>query len=436
MTESGRAWRVGEDPLEVARQLSEAHDRFLVTGHAGAGVRPLVARSWERCLVSGLDPEGAVPPVDVVDDALDLLRLSHPLAPVMPVIRRLLVEDASDAGLLVAVSDAAGRLLWVEGQPRLRSAAERIHFMEGAVWSEERAGTNAPGTALALDQAVQIFASEHLARPVTRWSCSAAPIHDPDTGAVLGALDLTGGDDVAAPHTLALVRATVAAVEGELRLRRLVEPRSSDVRPDDATNLLQALGQPAAVLHRPDGMTRLSPRHGELLTLLAAHPDGLSGDQLSAAMHEHDFAAVTLRAELSRLRPLLGGMSLSARPYRLDAHLETDAGQVRDRLGRGDVGAAVGLYRGPLLPASDAPGVVRLRNDLHESLRTALLDAGDPDALLRFADTDHGRLDWQVWHAAWGRLPTSSSRREQVRRHLAWLDEELGAGAGATFLQR
>jgi transcriptional regulator of acetoin/glycerol metabolism len=85
-----------------------------------------------------------------VDDALEVWRQSHPLASVMPVIRRLLVEDASDAGLLVAVSDAAGRKLWVEGHNGLRTRAEQMHFVAGALWSEDRAGTNAPGTALGL----------------------------------------------------------------------------------------------------------------------------------------------------------------------------------------------------------------------------------------------------------------------------------------------
>lgn len=428
MSDTGRAWRTGDDPRALAREVSLAHDHFLATGHPGARVRPLVAESWQRCMTSGLNPETALPPVDLVDAELDTWRLGHPLATVMPVIRRLLVEDAADAGLLVAVSDAAGRLLWVEGQTALRSAAAGFHFVEGALWSEARAGTNAPGTALALDQPVQIFAAEHLSRPVTRWSCSAAPIHDPDTGAVIGALDLTGGDEVAAPHTLSLVRATVAAVEGELRLHRLLG------RSAPPGMLLRTLGRPAGVLERPDGTTRLSLRHAELLTLLAAHPDGLSGDQLAMALHDSDHAAVTLRAELSRLRPLLGEIGLRSRPYRLSEPLATDADEVRARIGQGDIGAAVDAYRGPLLPTSDAPGVVTLRARLHEDLRAALLRTRDPDALLRFADTDHGRLDWQVWHTAESLLTPSSSRRGQVHQHLARLDRELGVDA--TFAQR
>ena len=92
-----------------------------------------------------------------------------------------------------------------------------MHFVEGASWGEDIAGTNAPGTALALDHAVQIYGGEHYRRPVQPWSCSAAPVHDPLTGALLGAIDVTGGDHVASPHVLTLVRATAAAAESELR---------------------------------------------------------------------------------------------------------------------------------------------------------------------------------------------------------------------------
>jgi hypothetical protein len=117
---------------------------------------------------------------------------------------------------------------------------------------------------------------------------------------------------------------------------------------------------------------------------------------------------------------------LESRPYRLSAPLPTDAEDVRRLLARGEVGAAVALYRGPLLPRSDAPGVVRLRDQLHGLVRETLMRSGDPDALLRFADTEHGRHDWQVWQAAWGVLPPSSPRAGQVLAHLKWLERELG----------
>jgi hypothetical protein len=430
--DEGRAWRTGQDASALARSLSVAHDRFVETGRTGTSVRPLVAKSWRRCLDTGVDPETSRAPVELVDDELERWRSSHPLAPVLPVIRRLLVDDAVEAGLLVAVSDAGGRLLWVEGQSRIRRDAERIHFVEGACWSEARAGTNAPGTALALDQAVQIFAAEHLARPVTPWSCTASPIHDPDSGAVLGVLDLTGGDEVAAPRTLSLVRATVAAVESELRVRRL---QGADPAPPPADRLLlRTLGQPTATLGDAHTQTRLGMRHSELLVLLAAFPDGVSGDRLATMLRDQDLAAVTLRAELSRLRSILAPITLHSRPYRLSSPLPTDAGDIRALLARGQVAAAVSRYAGPLLPTSEAPGVVELRDSLHERIRAAVLAERDPELLLRFADSTHGRSDWALWHDAARTLPEGAVL-EQVRAHLRHLDGELGHSL-ATLPQR
>ena len=126
---------------------------------------------------------------------------------------------------MVAITAADGTLLWVEGDATARRKAEAMNFVPGADWSERGAGTNAPGTALALDAEVQIRGTEHFSRLVQPWSCTAVPVHDPVTGALIGAIDLTGGTQVASPQTLALVRATVVAVENHLALLRFTEPR-------------------------------------------------------------------------------------------------------------------------------------------------------------------------------------------------------------------
>ena len=60
------------------------------------------------------------------------------------------------------------------------------------LWSEDSAGTNAIGTALAIDHAVQVFSAEHFLADQHAWWCSAAPIHDPVTGALLGVVDISG----------------------------------------------------------------------------------------------------------------------------------------------------------------------------------------------------------------------------------------------------
>ncbi|MGL1213361.1 sigma-54-dependent Fis family transcriptional regulator, partial [Vibrio parahaemolyticus] len=76
---------------------------------------------------------------------------------------------------------SAGRLLWVEGDRHLRTRTGDMGFVAGANWSEEVVGTSAPGTALTLDRSVQIRGAEHFNRFVQPWSCTAAPVHDPET---------------------------------------------------------------------------------------------------------------------------------------------------------------------------------------------------------------------------------------------------------------
>ncbi|HEU5486572.1 MAG TPA: GAF domain-containing protein [Microlunatus sp.] len=416
----------GADPRQLSRHLGALHDTFVSSGTVDPALRPVVSESWRRSVRSGLDPERSLAPVRLDEALLSEARASHPLAVGMPVIRRLLVDEAAEAGLLVAVSDAAGQLLWVEGDPGLRARAETMHFLPGADWSEDSAGTNAPGTALALGRPVQIFGPEHLLRPVTPWSCSAAPIREPDTGAILGVLDLTGGPEVAGPQTLALVRATVAAVEAELRLDRLTTAQGTAADRGDAPTAarLDVLGRRSAQLSHPGTSTELSLRHSEIMLLLADSPDGLTSAELGVALSDDDQAMVTIRAELSRLRSQLGPVTLRSRPYRLP-RLTSDIDDLRADLAHGRLRSAVARYRGPVLPASRAPGVERIREDLHRQLRGRLLAGNDPDALLAFADTAYGRDDFDVWSRALSVLPPSSSRVPEVTEHLIALDLDL-----------
>lgn len=433
----GPALPPGSDPRQRTRYLRTAHDAFVNTGEVDRALRPLVVESWRRSVRSGVDPASSLAPIRLDDERLAAVRATHPLAAAMPVIRRLLVDSAADAGLLVAVSDAAGQLLWVEGGSDLRARAERVHFMPGADWSESIAGTNAPGTALALDRPVQILGAEHLSHSVTPWSCAAVPIHEPGTGAVIGVLDLTGGPEVVTGQTLALVRATVAAVEAELRLERLSPPRLRSVStpgwsapgwsaPSWALPTLAVLGRRRARLGHGDTTTTLSLRHSEILLLLAESGAGLSAGELAVALSETEHSDVTIRAELSRLRTLLGPVRLASRPYRVEGGLASDVTGVRADLLTGRVRQAVAGYPGPVLPASTSPAVGELREQLHMLVRSALLAEGDPDALLTFADTAHGREDYEVWRAALATLPPGSPRSSQVAAHVARLDAALG----------
>ena len=114
----------GADLRDLSAYLSRAHDRFVESGVPDDALRDVVRDSWQRSVGGGLNPESSLASLSLDDETLAEIRASHPLALAMPVIRRLLVDSATEAGLLVAVSDAAGQLLWVEGAHDLRTKAE------------------------------------------------------------------------------------------------------------------------------------------------------------------------------------------------------------------------------------------------------------------------------------------------------------------------
>ena len=137
-----------------------------------------------------MDPSryGSAPLVADDDEAAARWEV-HPLVSSAPLIRECMAGIADDAAHLMVISDADGTLLWLEGAPRVRlAAANSMNFAVGALWSEGGAGTNAIGTALAADHAVQVFAAEHFnevvqavdvrgrpgARPRDRAACSGS----------------------------------------------------------------------------------------------------------------------------------------------------------------------------------------------------------------------------------------------------------------------
>lgn len=87
-----------------------------------------------------------------------------------------------------------------------------------------------------------------------RLTSSAAPIRDPETGAVVGAVDVTGPSTAVHPTTLAVIAAAARLVEGLLRAQAAVR---------DARHLARLGDEPGAVL-APDGRV-----------LAAAPPDWL-----------------------------------------------------------------------------------------------------------------------------------------------------------------
>lgn len=381
--------------------------------------RGLIQESWARSAASSLVPDRVDVATVLVDGELEHVRRTHPLADALPMIEGLLIREISeDSGLVVIVGDAEGRLLWVDGDPRAMRAAEEARAVPGADWSEARAGTNAPGTALTLDRPVQVFVGEHFSLGARGLSCTAVPIRDLATRETLAVLDITGGPDAVGSGALQLVAATAAAVERDLALRRLLggEQRTPPLL-GTAAPRLAALGRNRAELTVGGRAVPLSLRHAELLTLLAWHRDGVTASRLAELVHGTPAATAAIRPEMTRLRRLLEGVAPSlvplTRPYRLPVPLELDARRLVALLDRGAHRAALDLYAGALLPSSVAPGVLEIREEIAAHLREALLSAATPELLIAYAERVVP-TDPEPLLTALQILPVGSARREEV----------------------
>ncbi|MDW4908851.1 GAF domain-containing protein [Streptomyces sp. ADMS] len=145
----------------------------------------------------------------------------------------------------------------------------------------------------------------------------------------------------------ALGLCAVEPLAGGWLIRAAAEPE-----PRGATRIVLDLGRPrrwSVTVSGPAGSWthELSPRHAELLYLLAAHPVGRSAAGLADDVFGDPARTVTVRAEMSRIRRYLGAF-LDHRPYRFSE----------------DVEVAVLLPDDPrdLLPHSTAPAVARGRS--------------------------------------------------------------------------
>lgn len=424
--DSTPALRLGQDGGQIARRIRHAHERFVSSHLMPPVVRSVVAESWRRCHAAGANADGSrLPPTRMSVDELRDHRSHHPLATLVPLFHGLLGEVASDGEHIFAVTDSTGVLLWVQGHPATLRGAERMNFAEGAVWSEAQAGTNAPGTALAVGRPVQIFATEHYNAAVQRWSCAAAPIREPRSGLLLGAIDITGGEGVAGPYAMALVRAAARLAEAELAR----QPPAGVLVPAtaDPEIRLTALGRDRAVVEVDGRGVTLSPRHSEIAVVLALAGAGRSAEALAVDLSTRELNVSSVRAEMTRLRPLLGASQLRSRPYAFGPSVRSDFGFVGTALAEGRLCDAVAGYTGPLLPGSEAPAVVEHRRSLEHQLRGALLATGDAVLLRHWVSSPWGTDDLAAWEALARRLPELSAQRAAANAQVVALDRELAA---------
>ncbi|WP_133618199.1 sigma-54-dependent Fis family transcriptional regulator [Halanaerobium congolense] len=128
-----------------------------------------------------------------------------------------LAELVKDSHIVVVLTNAKGLILETLGDEKIMNNANQLKFIPGSYWSEEKVGTNAIGSAIEIDKPLQVNGCEHYCKQHHTWTCSAAPIHNPE-GELIGILDMSGPFKRAHPHTLGMVVAAAKSVENQISL--------------------------------------------------------------------------------------------------------------------------------------------------------------------------------------------------------------------------
>lgn len=230
------------DPTEMSRHRSRA--AHLSGARAQSPVRTEVVASWRRVSASGVNPQGRPEITPLAESEVQRRRVDSGLEHFVPLLEGSL-RSVVEAGQLLVISDAEGRVLWRRGLPQARRMADDLGFVAGSAWTEGNVGTNAIGTALVVQQPVHIQGAEHFVESHTRWGCAAAPLHDPWTGEVLGVVDISGPRTSMHPVELSAVALAARLVSLELLERHR---RALDALRASSAHLLHHLRGPAAVV--------------------------------------------------------------------------------------------------------------------------------------------------------------------------------------------
>jgi transcriptional regulator of acetoin/glycerol metabolism len=330
LTQTGLALMHGPSDFLAGRShLSDKasgglHDDFAASTELTGPVRDEIAESWRRSVLSGLRP-------DCIQSSYEPdLDLGSRFAQAAGAVADQLSDDLSGVRMALLVADEQARLIDRRVSDRtLRARLDQIMLAPGFRHSEQTAGTNAIGTALQQAGPVAVAGREHFAYDLRVLACSAAPVTDPRTGAILGAVGLTCQAVTVNPLMLPLVKRASRDIEDLLLkdtsaidaalLSHFVEARRRAKGP------LASLNEQA--IHMNAAASRLlQPADHALLWAWAA---------LALATGTHAEARLSLTSGqpiTARVEAVHGGRSLAGALIRFD---QTPAENQQARSGRG-----------------------------------------------------------------------------------------------------
>ena len=283
-------------PEDIAL-LKSAWEAFTTNGKIldGVELNPLVSASWMRCGLR-MNPNGPLNWTYAGENALQSTLRQHTT---LRNIARPIMEDIyqfmEDRRVILILTDSAGCLLEMFGEPGLLAELQGMGLRRGAYLDAGHSGTNAIAVTLFEAMPVQIVGPEHFFPTLHELSSVSAPVHEME-GHPVGILGLVEPVQQHSEQSLGVVVAGARAIENQLRADLIVREANAKTAElyatmDSITEGVLAWSSDGVIMH-------LNEQAGKTLYL---SPTTVVGRPMSDffSLPENIARAVALRQELN-----------------------------------------------------------------------------------------------------------------------------------------
>lgn len=207
----------GHSPDEVRAAWRQFVDAGMIDS---TRVRPSIAQAWQRSRAAGCDPYQARADVLSPAETIALIRTESRLVEIATPFLAALSRAAGAERHAAMLGDASGRVLKIVGDPD--TMADENFPRAGSLLSEETAGANGIGTALAESSYVELVGPEHFIEGFHVFTCQGVPLLGPRHEPV-GVLSMSVRREETAAKVRDILFCASEAAECELLSERLTE---------------------------------------------------------------------------------------------------------------------------------------------------------------------------------------------------------------------
>ncbi|MHC2995757.1 MAG: sigma-54-dependent Fis family transcriptional regulator [Candidatus Atribacteria bacterium] len=253
-----------ESFLEKMNKVKKAWKRFIERDDIDTSiVRSIIADSWKRCKLAGVDPYSNRPTGTLNNKEIKaLLERNRHLIEVSWPILKMIGEMIRGSGFRVDLVDKDGYFLKILSDMEILEESKKLGSVIGANRSELVAGTNGIGVALSNGNPIQILGPEHYNIYHHNWTCSAAPIYDP-SGNIAGVVNMSGNYRLLHKHTLGMVVAIANAIESVLKTEEKVLELS--INNKFLNTIIESISDGLIVINKKGEITHLNSIAGKIL---------------------------------------------------------------------------------------------------------------------------------------------------------------------------